>query len=247
MLRIIADKPDELPEALRTVAKQEGDKYVVAELPEGVAIEDVAALKRTLVEVRHERDQLKGTVKAFEGIDPKSASEAREALEKLRAGQLKGSKEIDEYKATVEQKFAAERAALDAKLQARTSALRERMVKGELAPVVAKLGGSDAMDAIITLASQHIRVEEAEDGSLKHSIVDASGKPRVTKKGGSADPMGFEELIGEMRDASATRGLFKVSATGGAGGSSQNGGAGRVADPGQNMSPRELLDRANAG
>ena len=246
MLRIIADKPDDLPEGLRAAAKQEGDKYVVTELAEGWAIEDIGALKRSLAEARGERDQFKATVKAFEGIDPKSAAEAREALEKLRTGQLKGSKEIEDYKASVEKKMADERASLESKLQARTAALRERMVRGELAPVIAKLGGSDSMDAILTLAAQHIRVEEAEDGTLKHSIVDASGKPRVTKKGGSADPLGFDELIAEMREAPSTRGLFKATATGGSGGSSQNGGAGRAADPGHlSMSAREMLDRAN--
>lgn len=247
MLKIIADKVDELPEGLRSAAKAEGNVVVVTELPAGFAIEDISALKSSLSEARKERDEAKRVVKAFEGIDPASAAEAREALDKLKAGQLKGSKEIDEFKASVEAKMAQERAALESKLAARTEALRERMVRGELAPVIAKLGGSESMDAILTLASQSIRIEETADGSLRHSIVDASGKPRVTKKGGSADPMGFDELIAEMRDASSTRGLFKAQATGGAGGSSQTGGAGRAANPGlPPKSARELFDRANA-
>lgn len=244
-LRIVADALTDLPEGLRAAAKQEGTVFAVATMPEGWAIEDIGGLKRAVTEARSERDAAKRLAKAFEGLDPEKAADAREALEKLAAGQLRGSKEIDEFKASVEKKMADERAALQSKLNARTDALRERMVRGELAPIVAKLGGSDSMDEILALASRHIRVEEAEDGSLKTSIVDREGKPRVTKKGGSAEPLGFDELVAEMRDASGTRGLFRVSATGGAGSSSQAGGSGRAAGSGDQtrLSPEEKIRR----
>jgi hypothetical protein len=245
--RLVADSLSDLPEGLRDAAKQEGSVFVVAGLKDGWAIEDVKGLKSALVEARSERDAAKAAAKAFDGLDPAAAAEAREALEKLKAGQLKGSKEIDEWKAAVEKKVAEERAKLEGKLTARTAALRERMIQGELAPVVAKLGGAEAMDAIMTLAKQHIRIDEDDAGNLKHSIVDASGKPRLAKKSGSSDPMGFEELIAEMRDASSTRGLFKAPAAGGSGGGSQTGGAGRAANPGQQLLPtRELLNRGNS-
>lgn len=245
MLRIIADKVDDLPEGLRAAAKMEGDKLVVSELAEGWAIEDVSGLKKTLGIELDKRKQLERQIKSYEGLDPEAAAEAREALDKLRAGQLKGSKEIDEYKSQVEKKMAEERAALQAKLDARTKALRDRMVQGELAPVIAKLGGGEAMDAILTLASQYVRVEEdAQTGALKHSIVDRDGKTRITKRSGSGDPMGFEELIEEMRNASATRGLFRAMATGGSGGNSQTGESGRAVDSDINtMSSADLIAR----
>lgn len=246
-IRLVADSLNDIPEGLRDAAKQEGGVFVVPALRDGWAIEDVAALKSAHERVLKERNEFRAIAKAFDGIAPEAAAEAREALEKLRTGQLKGSKEIEDYKSAVERKMAEERAKLEAKLFARTAALRERMIQGELAPVVAKLGGADAMDPIMTLAKQHIRIEEDDAGNLKHSIVDASGSPRVTKKSGSSEPMGFDELIAEMRDAQSTRGLFKALATGGTGGGSQTGGAGRAANPGQHLlSARELLDRANS-
>lgn len=245
--RIVADSLTDLPEGLRQAAKQSGDKFVVESLADGWAVEDVGELKRAHERVLKERNEYRSVAKAFDGIDPAQAAAAREALEKLQAGQLKGSKEIDDFRQSVEKKMAEERAKLEAKLNARTAALRDRMVKGELAPVVAKLGGADSMDAILTLAQQYIRVDEDDAGNLKHSIVDASGSPRLTKKSGSSDPMGFDELVAEMRDAPSTRGLFKTFATGGTGGGSQTGGASRAANPGQQLlSARELLDRANA-
>lgn len=240
------DKPDEIPEGLRQHAKQDASgRYVLGAMPEGWGLEDIGGLKRTVSELRLENKSLAKTVQSFDGLAPESAAEAREALEKFKAGQLRGSKELDDYKASIEKKFSDDQAKLDAKLRARTEKLRERMLRGDLAPVIAAHGGSDSMDAILTLAAQSIRVEEAGE-ELKASIVDRDGKPRVTKKGGSADPMGYEELIAEMREAPATRGLFKAPASGGSGGSSQTGGAGRAANPGHLLSARELLDRANA-
>lgn len=248
-LRIVADSLTDLPEGLRETAKQrEGGGFVVDTLAEGWAVENIAGLKKSLSEARGERDTFRKTLAAFGDLSPDVASEAREALEKLRAGQLRGSKEIDEYKASIEKKMADERAALEGKLKARTEALRDRMIRGELAPVIAKLGGGDSMDAILTLAERSIRLEEAPDGTLRHSIVDAAGKPRVTKKGGSADPLGLDELIVEMREAPSTRGLFKVSATGGSGGSSQSGGSGRsVGRDVSQLSPTELIALGERG
>jgi predicted HicB family RNase H-like nuclease len=244
--RIIADSLTDLPEGLRDAAKQNGDKFVVEALKEGWAVEDIAALKNAHERVLKERNQYRDTLKHFDGIDPAKAAEAREALESVKAGKVSGNKELEEYRKSVEAKMAEERARLEGKLNARTAALRERMVKGELAPAIAKLGGAESMDAIMTLAQQYIRVEEDDAGNLKHSIVDGGGSPRVTKKSGSSDPMGFDELIAEMRDAPSTRGLFRTQQTGGAGGSSQTGGAGRAANPGQTLLPaRELLNRAN--
>lgn len=248
-LRIVADTPDELPEGLRAAAKQAEGKYVVGDMPQGWGIENVAGLRQALVEEREERAKLKAAVRAFDGLDPASAADAREALEKLKAGQLKGSKEIDEWKAAVEKKTAEERAKLLGENERMSAALRDRIIQSELAPVIAKLGGAQSMDAIMLLAKQHIRVEKDDAGNFKHSIVDAGGKPRLTKKTGSPEPMGFDELLEEMRDAPSTRGLFAAPAAGGSGGASHSGGAGRAGNPGQNqhLSARELLVRGNRG
>lgn len=245
-MAISFDKAEEIPEGLKAHAKQDASgRFVLQAMPEGWGIEDIGGLKRTVSELRNESKAQAKALAAFEGLAPESAAEAREALEKFKAGTLKGSKELDEYKLSIEKKMADDKAKLDARLSARTAKLRDRMLRGDLAPVVASLGGSDSMDAILTLAAQSIRIEEVGD-DLKASIVDRDGKPRVTKKGGSADPMGYEELIVEMREAPSTRGLFKTQGSGGAGSSSQTGGAGRAANPGQELSARELLARAHA-
>lgn len=245
-LRIVADKLEELPEGLRESAKQEGTVFLVTAMPEGWAIEHVAGLKQSVVTARSERDEAKRMAKAFEGLDPEKAAEAREALEKLAAGQLRGSKEIDEFKSSIEAKFADDRKKAEAREAALLEQVKTLRTRGELAPVIAKMGGGEAMDAIMTLAAQNIRYEQDANGQLKASLVDKDGKPLVTRRAGSADPMGFEEFIEQMRDAPATRGLFKASATGGAGSASQSGGSARGGDSGQQMSARDLLSRGLA-
>lgn len=246
MLRIVADSLDDLPEGLRPSAKQEGSGYVVGEMPEGWAVEDIAGLKSSVVTARSERDEAKKIAKAFEGIDPAKAGDARDALEKLAAGQLRGSKEIDDYKASLESKFADDRAKAQAERETLLEQVKHLKTTGELSPIIAAKGGAEAMDAILTLASSHIRYESGEDGRLKASLVDKDGKSLVTRKAGSADPMGFEEFVEQMREAPATRGLFRASATGGSGGSSQTGGSGRAAGMDvSNMSPAEMISLGN--
>ena len=101
--------------------------------------------------------------------------------------------------------------------------------------------------AILELAEKFIQVREDTEGNLMPIVVGRDGQPRLTKKVGSADPMGFDELIDEMRESQSTKGLFDTQASGGSGASSQSGGSGGQQNQGQrDLSARELLARAHA-
>lgn len=248
-ISIVADKADELSEALRKHATEKDGKIVVTGLPEGFAIEDVTGLKRTLQTEREARKAAEQALKPFQdaGLAADDLPKAVEAMEKIKTGALKNSAEIEAWKAEVLNKHSGEVKAVQTKLEKRTQALRERILQGALAPIIASKGGSESMDAILTLAMQNIRIEEDANGELVPAVVGRDGKALITKKAGSIDPMGFDELIDVMRDAAATKGLFKVQAAGGSGSSSQTGGAGRVAvSDSANLSPRELIARGNA-
>lgn len=247
--RIEADSADELAEPLRKVAKQDGNKFVVSALPEGFALEDVRGLKSAHEAEKARRREAEELAKQFveAGLTREKAKLAAEALSKMEAGSLKSSNEIEAWKAEASKKHAEELSSRDQKLAKRGQALREQLVRGRLAPIVAAKGGSESMDAIIALAERNIRVEEDSEGNLIPTVVGDDGKtPRTTKKVGSLDPMGFEELIDCMRESPATKGLFRAQAAGGSGGSSQSGESGRPQTSGQRMSARELLSRAHA-
>ncbi len=244
-----ADRPDELPEALRASAKEVGGKFVVTELPKDVVIENIAGLKSAFEAEKTRRREAVELAQPFldAGLTPKEAKEAAEALMKMKSGSLKSSAELDAWKAEVSKKHQDELAKNQDMLGTLSQQARELLVKGQLASIIAAKGGSESMDAIIALAERNIRVDVGENKKLVPVVVGNDGKtPLVTKKVGSMDPMGFEELIDGMREAPATKGLFRAPATGGSGGATQTGAARSVANPGQPMSARELLDRANA-
>lgn len=248
--RVIADKPEELAETLRAKAKQvEGGKWVVEELPEGFALEDIKGLKATIGNLREKFDALSAVAKAFEaaGLTPEAAKDAAAALEQKKAGSLKSSAEVEAWKAEIEKKFKSDEASLRAELEKLTSQRSRDLVTGRLAPIIAAKGGSAAMDAIMALAERRIQVRRDAEGNLFPVVVGSDGKtPELTKKVGSADPMGFDELIDQMREAPGTRGLFEAKVAGGSGSASQSAGSGRAGNQGSaQLSARELIQRAN--
>lgn len=249
--RIVADKPEELSEDLRALAKPTQDgKVTVDALPEGYAVENVAGLRSTLVKLREQTKQFEQSVRAFEaaGLTAEQARDAAEALSQKKAGTLKSSADLDAWKAEAEKKFQGEAKSIADKLTKRTERLRNELVRGKLAPIVAAKGGSAAMDAILVLAERNIRVEEDANGDLIPVVVGSDGKTAaLTKKSGSMDPMGFDELIEQMRESPATRGLFEAKAAGGSGSASQAAGSGRAGnrDSAQPLSARSLIRAGN--
>ncbi len=248
--RIVADKAEELPEELRTQAKAGADgKLVVEQLPDGWAVENIAGLRNTVQNLRGEAKQNAALARAVQeaGITAEELKDAAEALGLKKAGKLTSSEQFEAFKKAAADKAAAETAKLTEKLTKRTERLRNELVRGKLAPIVAAKGGSKAMDAILALAERNIRVEEDAEGNLVPVVVGNDGKAALTKKSGSMDPMGFDELVDQMREADGTKGLFEVRAAGGAGTSSQSAGRGATGNQGigKQMSGRELLQRAN--
>lgn len=243
-IMIVADSVDEIPEALRKDAAAANGKFTIA-IPAGWAVEDVKGLKTALQAERGARQKAETSLAAFDGID--DAPAAKEALEKLRAGGLKSSKDIEEFKATVEKKFGDERAKLQAERDALRKSLESEVVeKAAIAALTAK-GGGKSLRALLPLVKQAIRVEHAADGKLKVTLADDKGSPLVTRKSGSTDPMAIEEFVDTLRESADLKALFEASSAGGSGAHSQNGGSARtVPHDGKLLSPRELLMRAGS-
>ncbi len=247
--RIVADKPEELSDELRPLAKPvDGGKLVIETLPEGWAVENVAGLREVNRQLKEEKQKNAALARAVQeaGITAEELKDAAEALGLKKAGKLTSSEQFEAFKKAAADKAAAEMSKVSKLLERRTSEVRDSKVRGKLAPIIAAKGGSKAMDAILALAERNIRVEEDSEGNLVPVVVGNDGKAALTKKVGSMDPMGFEELIDQMREADGTKGLFEVRAAGGSGSSSQSAGRGAGNQGiGKQMSGRELLQRAN--
>jgi hypothetical protein len=250
--RIVADTAEELAEPFRSAAKQDGGKFVYEsqKLPDGYEVGDTRPLKTAFEAEKARRRDAVAVAQPFidAGLSPEKARAAVDALMKVEAGSVKSSDELEKLKATLTAKFEADlRKAQEERDRAITRS-RDRAVESELSKIIAAKGGSEALDILMREAKRRIRVEEAADGSEAIIVVGPDGKtPLTTKKMGSAEPMGLEELVDTMRDAPGTKPLFRVQAVGGAGSTSQSGGAARHGDQEDlsRLSPAELIARGN--
>lgn len=251
---LTADSADELSEPLRKVAKEVSGKFVVSGLPEGFAVEDVKGLRSTVQTLRNElnteKSKLGQQLQPFldAGLTPEQAKDAADALGRFKAGSLKTNTEIEEFKKAAIEKHTKELASSKAELESAVRELEENLIRGELAPVIAAKGGADAMDAIMTLAKQNIRVvKDQSTGKRRLVVVSPDGSVMTTKKAGSLEPMGCGEFIDGMRESQSLKGLFAVRNTGGSGSSSQSRGAASAAnqDSAKPLSGRDLIQSAN--
>jgi len=239
--RIVADKADELPEGLRAQAKQVDGKFVVDSLPEGWEVGDTVGLRLRLSEERTARKDAEKALVAFEGIE--DAAAAREALQQLKAGALKGSKEIDDFRKQLEAKVAADLAKKDATLGSLQGQLREQLVESAAQKAIAEAGGS--LKLLLPVVRSAVKAEVAAVGRLSVVLVDETGKEMVSKVAGATGPMSISEFVGTLRESSDYKAAFAGSGTGGSGATHSTAGAVRAANPGS-TSARELFNRANA-
>lgn len=239
--RIVADKADELPEGLRAQAKQVDGKFVVESLPEGWEVGDTVGLRLRLSEERTARKDAEKALAAFEGIE--DAAAAREALQQLKAGALKGSKEIDEFRKQLEAKVAADLAKKDATLGSLQGQLREQLVESAAQKAIAEAGGN--LKLLLPVVRSAVKAEVQADGRLSVVLVDEAGKEMVSKVAGATGPMSISEFVSTLRESSDYKAAFAGSGTGGSGATHSTAGAVRAANPGS-TSARELFNRANA-
>lgn len=237
--RIVADKSDDLPEGLRAHAKQEGDRWVVSSLPEGWELDNVRNLRSALAAERTTKEDIAHKLKTFEGLEDPAA--AREALEMLKAGRLKTSKELDEWKKAAEAKLAADATKLRAQSDGLTKQLRELLVDRAAMQAIVDAGGNPKL--LMPIVRSAAKAELAEDGTFSVKLVGEDGTQLLTRQSGQTSPMQFSEFVATLRENPDYKSAFAGSGVGGSGAAHASGGSARVNVPG-NMSTRELFTRA---
>lgn len=242
MLRIVADKIEELPEGLRSAAKQQGQTVVVDALPDGWALDDINGLKAAITTERSTRKDLERKMKDFEGIEDPAA--AREALEAMMAGRLKSSKDIEEWKKTAEAKFATDAAKIRTQTDGLTKQLRELMVDRAAMQAIVEAGGNPKL--LMPIVRNAAKAEMAEDGTFSVTLVDDSGKELMTRTSGSSAPMQFSEYVHTLRDSQEYKAAFAGSGVGGSGSNHAAGGSARSGNNNGPLSSMDLLQRANS-
>jgi hypothetical protein len=255
VMRLVADKRDELPEPLRESASERSGQWF-ADLG-NFSVEDVTGLKSTVVAKNERIKKLEGQLRGFgwvlahendrwstEGVDPAAA---REAVEKIRSGSLKGSDEIERYKQSLNEKIGADRQRMESGLKKVLDKLRQAMVLEPIRAAIKEHGGSVSL--LAPVIEKSVRVDVDDEYNVSVALLNEQGKPMLSKKTGSMEPMSFDEFVQDLRKHPEYRAAFAGNGVGGAGTASQGGGAARVARGAGDvtmMSPRELIDRGNA-
>jgi hypothetical protein len=245
-IALVADSPDELPEALRATAKEQGGKWHVSALPAGFGVENIQGLKNALADERTARKAAETVAKRWSEL-PEDAEpvEVKKAFDALKAGTLKSSKDIEDYKAALEGKMAAQiKAATDAKAKA-DAQLAKMLVDGQLTQALAAHGFGRNAALMTPMLREKISVEDSGD-SKRVVLKDEQGRVLISKKPGNNDPMDIAEFVAGLRDQPEFKPLCETKATGGTGGASQGGGSARTGNDSADitkMSPAEMLLR----
>lgn len=242
-LVITADRPDELPEALRAIAKEVAGKFVVGELPQGFALENVQGLKNALAEEKAGRKAAEKRASLIEGLADEDVPAAKSALEQQKAGTLKSAKEIEDYRKALEEKGSAEVRKVQDKLSKREAQLRKQMVDTEWTKHLVEAGFGDALRLVLPICRDASQVEEDQStGELKVVLRDAHGRPLISKKSGNNDDMNQAEFVAQLREQPDLKPLCKSKAAGGSGAGSQHGGSAPAAGIDiTKMSPADLI------
>lgn len=244
-LTLVADSLDELPEGLRAGAKEEGGKFRVGSLPQGYAVENITGLKNALAEekaARRAAAEAAGHWSDMAGNDP---VEVKRAFEQFKAGTLKSSKDLEDYRRSVDEKSGALVKTSSEKLAKREAQLAKVLIDQTWAQELAAAGFGRSMKLLMPMCRAQSSIEDV-NGELRLVLKDETGKPLISRRPDNHEGMTAAEFVAALRDQPDYRALCDAKPTGGTGGSSQTGGTGRVGIPGQPLSARELLARAHA-
>ena len=238
-LKALLDSLDGLPEAIAAhYTKTQDGKFVLGvEESAGYALENVAGLKKALIDEREAHKQAAKALKAFEGIE--DAAAARDALEKLKAGSLKGSAELDEYRKQLEAKVAKDLAAATGKVTAYEKQLQELRFGTEARDAISKAKGK--ANLLLPIIERRVRWDAGTDGKLTMLLVGDDGKPMISPKAGSSDPMTIADFVATLKTQPDYAPAFEATAPAGSGSNHAAGGTVRMGENQPKLSPEARL------
>jgi hypothetical protein len=206
-LRPVDASEDEIPQELRSLYALEegGTRFLLQVDPaEGFSLENVSALTAALGRLKEQARVQQQQLKAFAGLerDPETLAAELDELTRLRGSAGKSERELrEEHAHELEQVRQVARsesekrlAPLQSALTARTQQLQRALVDAALETAILAEGGAPKLLAGLRSS---IRTVEAEDGSLRTEVVDASGNPRVV--GPDLRPMEIRALVQEAK------------------------------------------------
>jgi hypothetical protein len=225
------DKLENIPEAYRSLYKQQGDIFIAGLTPaSGYGVDNVDAMKRQIAELGDKHHRGTSKLKSYEDADGNLYDP-----EVIRAALAAAAKSAN---GAAEEQLEALRGQMTTKHQSETKALQERE-----AHLVNQIRQHVVTNSAMTALSKHkanadlllphvermTRVDEI-DGNFVARILSEDGRtPRISSRQNSTGPMAMDEFVEILRDkfpeAYPAANRQGSGSTGGTG-SGQGGGAG---------------------
>lgn len=220
----------------------DGVYILKVEAVDGLVLENVDALKKTVTTLRGEKKDLVAKVEAYkEGDGFLDPVKAREALTKV--GEFQNwtpDKKVQELvaarEAAISEQLGTKIKQLDQELVLTRSQLEEQLV--DTAAISAISAAKASVKLLFPHVKSRIKVERNTAGKYVAQVLDDDGSPAMTKKTGSMDPMSLEELVETFRADSELAAAFQGAGASGSG--AQGAGSGSRTGSPRSISSRDM-------
>lgn len=208
-LQFVVDSLEALPEAVRPLYEQDGDKFRL----QLDGYEDPAGLKSALQKEREAAKSAQKQASAWAqlGKTPEEIQQLVEAQRKAEEDKLKGSGEWDKLKAQMLEQTAKEREQLEGKLKSKDAAIERHLIDSQAVAAISEMKGVPAL--LLPHVKAAVRVVD-DNGEYVTRVVDAQGNPRVNGKG---EFLSIKDLVSEMRQSEVFGRAFEPTGTTGSG------------------------------
>lgn len=205
---------------------------------DGLALEDVTALKTTVATLRKSEKTLRKDVESgenalrkheakFEGIDPKAAKDALDKIDSIKDwdGETKVAEavKVATDKATADAQARIDKLVvdhnekvlgLDGKLKSSREQLNTALVTTKIIEAISKAEGN--VDLLMPHVERQMKMVEDDKGKFEPQVVDAKDERRY-KDIAAGTYMDANDLLAEMKDSPTYAACFKGTGSSGAG------------------------------
>lgn len=241
---------DEIPKGMEAFYLEDNGRFRLNVEPvDGFELDNIIGLKKTLSDVRADREKLRGTVAKFGDLDPDAARAALEAMPELESlRQLDPKSEADKIAAA---KIEAATKALGKKhaeaMEAATARAETLMrtvddVLRKQAATKALADAKGSVDLLLPHVMARTRVVE-NDGRFSVEVLDEYGNARVNNKG---EGLTLGDFVSEMRNNETYGRAFEPSGSTGSGKGPTSGGGSAGATSGDMGGDRSARSAAIA-
>lgn len=215
-LKLTQEEYDGLDDGLKEHYRKEGDVFLLdGESVDGLVIENVTALKKTVGTLRREKETAEKALKKYEGID--DPEKARTALSKYEEianwdGDKKNKESQEALKRELGIQHKKEVDKLSEEKVALENQLRSALVETKIVDALQKEGGN--VELLSPHVQKQVQMKHTDNGYIPE-VIDEQGNPRIGDAEGN--PMKILELVREMKSQPVFAPAFTGSESTGSG------------------------------